>query len=213
MTSVRPYTTANLMFEPRNSDLLGVVTRPGTFLDFVAKVSPSYLKLIQTAKMEAFYNDPDRSYTFFLSEIPTELSQCTPDFARRILTMSTLKGYVTTTMLTNELVLDPVNSYEKLYVSTFSPQGTEPSCIDQKSTCSLVCSQFINTNNNNQTIENCNTHRVNCVLKHPSQLPTMTCEDYGKRLIQINNRTLTQGDIFVNSGIVHIIDKPLLPSN
>lgn len=207
-----PYTTANLMFEPSNSELLGVLTRPGTFLDFVAKVSPSYLKLIQIAKMEAFYNDPNRSYTFFLSDLSDlsdEVLNCSPDFARRLLTTSTLKGYITTNMLTNGLVLDPINPYEKLFVSTFSPQGTKSPC--EQSMCSLVCSQPSMSN-----IKNCNNSRVNCVLKQPtrSETPTGdTCAELGKRLIQINNRTLTQGDVFVNSGIIHIIDKPLFPLN
>ena len=207
MTSVMPYTTASLMFEPRSRELLGTVTSPGTILDFVAKVSPSYLELIRLARMEAFFNDPNRSYTLFLSDIKTPVAALSPDFARQILTMSTLKGYVTTNMLTDGLCLDPVNPRERLYVANWvsEPSSDAAACSNP---CSLVCSQP-------PPSQPCNNARVTCVqttgIGPQAQASPLTCESLGKRLIQINNRALTRGDIFVNSGIVHLLDGPLLP--
>jgi uncharacterized surface protein with fasciclin (FAS1) repeats len=38
-----------------------------------------------------------------------------------------------------------------------------------------------------------------------------TCNDLKNRIIQINNKTITKGDILVDGGIIHILDSPLSP--
>lgn len=201
MTAVGPDSMSTLMYEPENKTFLGTITTPGTFLDFISKVSPTYLHLIKLAGMEAFFNSPDRSYTLFLSQIKINNS-IDANLARKILTMSLLKGVVTTKMLTNVLVLFPINSYEKLVVHTFETDSKTSVDCNRKH-CYLECKV-----NSSSTF--CSPQKIDCnktcVCKNQQ-----TCESFDKRLIQINDKTIIQGDILVNGGIVHILNSPLLP--
>lgn len=195
MTSVGPYSLSTLQIEPKTEFFLGTKTKSGTFLDFISKVSPSYLDLIKLAGMEAFFNSPVQSYTFFLSECQNIKNDS--DFAKRLISMSTLKGIVTTGMMNNELVLFPLNSFERIIVKTFEKNPIDvPNCFWN---CSL-----------NSSISNCSVEKLDCsemnILKTKK-----TCNDLKNRIIQINNKTITKGDILVDGGIIHILDSPLSP--
>jgi|694.fasta_scaffold41578_3 hypothetical protein len=192
MTSVGPYSLSTLQIEPKTKVFLGIKTKPGTFLDFISKVSPSYLNLIRLAGMEAFFNSPIQSNTFFLSECQNFKNDS--DFARRLITMSTLKGIVTTGMMNNGLILFPLNSFETIVVKTF-----EENPIDT-SNCIWNCSTIPSTSS-------CSVGQVDCTVFQQKK----PCLDLKNRIIQINNKTITKGDILVDGGIIHILDSPLSP--
>jgi len=202
MTTVGPYSMSTLIYEPENKVFLGTITTPGTFLDYISKVSPSYLHLIKLAGMEAFFNSPDRSYTLFLSQINLNIP-IDSNLAKKILTMSLLKGIVTTKMLTNELVLYPINSYEKLFVHTFETDSKTSTDCNFKS-CNWKCSTL------DFNPQFCTPQKIEC-NKTCNFKNEHTCESFEKRIIQINEKTITQGDILVNGGIVHILNTPLIP--
>ncbi|MEX0598052.1 MAG: hypothetical protein WD512_16305 [Candidatus Paceibacterota bacterium] len=137
--------------------------------------------------MEKFYNSPVCAYTLLISEIPEHvLKNISGDFATQILKTSTLPGIITTKMLENGMLLSTNNDYEKLKVSVYQPSTTK------------ICT--------------CNNYHIECKLKNCNIANTVTCTDLNNRMIEINGISLIRGNILVNGGIVHILEKFLCPT-
>lgn len=201
MTSSGPYTESTITFEPSSSIFLGISATPYSFLDFLRQKNPTYYNLVCKAKMQNFYNIPSRDYTFLISEIPEHtLKNISSDLARQILKTSTLNGIITAKMLENGMLLATNNDYEKLRVSVY-----QPSTINiQKpfKTC-----EFSAQHTNFPT---CNNYHIECKLKNCNISNTSGAG--ANKVIQINGISIIKGDILVNGGIIHILEKPLWPT-
>jgi len=203
MTSVGPYTESTVPYEPSSSIFLGIVATPYGFLDFLRRKNPAYYNLVCKAKMENFYNTPTHNYTFLISEIPEHVfKNITSDLARQILQTSTLTGIITTTMLNNGMVLTTDNDYEKLKVSVYQQSTTK--IRNRYQTC-----EFSAQHTDNPT---CNNYQIECKLKNENPYNINTCTQHNNKVIQINGIYLIKGDILVNGGIIHILEKPLWPT-
>jgi hypothetical protein len=203
MTSTGPYTESTVIYEPSSSVFLGILNTPLGFLDFLRQKSPSYYSLVCKAKMEKFYNTPVRDYTFLISEIPEQtLKNITSDLARQILQTSTLNGIITTKMLENGMLLNTNNDYEKLNVSVYQPSTTYKQNPYQTCEFSTRHTEF----------PTCNNYHIECRLKNCNLNNITTCAQLNNRAIQINGISLIKGDILVNGGIIHILEKPIWPA-
>jgi hypothetical protein len=205
MTSAGPYTESTVIYEPSSSIFLGILNTPNGFLDFLRQKSPSYYYLVCKAKMESFYNTPTRDYTFLISEIPEQtLKNITSYQARKILQTSTLNGIITTKMFENGMLLNTNNDYEKLNVSVYQPVTTTQQNSSQTCELSTMYEDF----------PACNKYHIECRFKKNNLNNSQTYaapKALNSRAIQINGISLLKGDILVNGGIVHILEKPLYP--
>lgn len=202
MTSTGPYTESTIIYEPSSYIFLGTLNTPSGFLDLLRQKSPSYYSLVCKAKMERFYNTPVRQYTFLISEIPEQaVKNIDSNLARKILQTSTLNGIITTKMLENGMLLNTNNDYEKLRVSVY-----QPFTADQQNSCQTCEFSTLYTD-----FPTCNNYHVECGFKKCNLNNNQTCAQFNSRVIQINGISLIKGDILVNGGIVHVLEKPLLP--
>lgn len=200
MTSVGPHTESTVVYEPSSSIFLGILTTPYGFLDFLRQTNPTYYNLVCKAKMENFYNSPGRNYTLLISEIPEHvLKNITSDIARQILKTSTLPGIITTKMLENGMLLSTNNDYQKLRVSVYQP--STKNVKNSYQTCEF--------NAHHTNIPTCNNYHIECKLKKCNISNPVTCEHLNSRVIQINGISLIKGDILVNGGMIHILEKLL----
>lgn len=203
MTSTGPYTESTVIYEPSSGVFLGILNTPNGFLDLLRQKSPSYYYLVCKAKMESFYNTPTRNYTFLISEIPEcTLKNINSNLARKILQTSTLNGIITTKMFENGMLLNTNNDYEKLNVSVYQPVTTTHQNPSQTCEFSTTYEDF----------PTCNKYHVECRFKKCNLNNSQTCAQLNNRAIQINGISLIKGDILVNGGIVHILEKPLFPT-
>jgi len=210
MTSSGPYTESIIPYEPSSHYFLGVAVTPYSALDFLRQKMHTYYRLVCKAKMESLYNNPSRNYTFLISEISDNiLENISSDLARKILKKSTLSGIITTKMINNEMVLSTNNDYEKLRVSVYQPLTTNIQKPYKTCEFSAQQSNFPTCNNyhiecklNQCNISNRDTHIKSCDYTSTQMYP----------LIQIDGITLIKGDILVNGGIIHILEKPLWPT-
>lgn len=115
-------------------------------------------------------------------------------------------------MFQNGMLLNTHNDYEKLNVSVYAPVTTTQKNPSQ--TCEV-----------SENFSLCNKYHVECRFKKCNLgLKYQTCAApkapraasqitaLNNRVIQINGITVTKGDILVNGGIVHILEKPLYPT-
>lgn len=111
MTYVGPFTQATLMYEPDEASSKGEVATPGTILDYVAKNLPHFLHIIKKAGKLPFYNAiGGRRYTLFVPQsLPPDFPMLDPNTSIRILNMSTVPGYIPTTLLTNNQIVFPLD--------------------------------------------------------------------------------------------------------
>ena len=110
MTYVGPFTQATLMYEPNEASPKVEVATPGTILDYVAKTLPHFLPIIKKAGQLPFYNATERRYTLFVPKsIPRDFQHLDPNTAIRILKMSTVPGVITTSMLSNNQIVFPLD--------------------------------------------------------------------------------------------------------
>jgi len=100
------------------------------------------------------------------------------------------------------MLLNTHNDYEKLNVSVYQPVTTTHQNPSQTCEFSTTYEDF----------PKCNKYHVECRFKKFNLNNSQTCAQLNNRAIQINGITLTKGDILVNGGIVHILEKPLFPT-
>jgi hypothetical protein len=150
---VGPFTQATLMYESDNVSPK-VVATPGTLLDYVAKNLSHLLPLIDKAGKLPFYTAKDRRYTFFVPKtLPIDFPSLDPNTCLQILNMATVRGVITTSMLSNNMVVFPLGYPNNLNIKKF---------IDGQ--------------------------------------------------ITVGGRTILEGDIFCENGIIHILDCILWPT-
>ncbi len=110
MTYVGPYSQATLMYEPDEASPKGEVATPGTMLDYITKKLPHFLPIIKKANQLPFYNSNERRYTMFIPKsLPDNFPRLDPNTSLRILKMSTVPGVITTGMLSNNMILFPLD--------------------------------------------------------------------------------------------------------
>lgn len=210
MASITPNSAGSMIYEPCSACYLGTKPTSNTFLDYLKNTNKDYYHLIQIAKMTAFYNTPLIPYTLFVAPTIPNISNITPDFARKLLLKSTIRGVITVNMLAPGLMLYSINNIDKLQVTVFDDlDGCSASCTRLRRNDQTAVVQKCTINNFYSN--DCTPGVVECNL-YPS---TTSLSAFGAqrsaKTVQIDNRTLTHGDILVEKGAVHILDSPLWP--
>ncbi len=147
MTYCGPYSTATLLYESPDSDLVGVVATPETMLDVITKKFPWFLPIVETAQLLPLYNSTaeqsirNGALTMFVpSYVPVRRYNL--EDARLACQASTLRGRIHLDALTASpcTILHTLNAFHDIIVKSYTEsytfvndskiEGTEISCIN-----------------------------------------------------------------------------------